>query len=157
GFTPHSPGALPSNLALMNHIACASIRSPYISFSRSFGVARTYAFVGPHGAATNARPGYVWEIEVSDDRICRVLDPVVEIARSLPDPYAAFSSQHDGNPNLLWGVIDPVTMGHFIDEPRVQPPGGCGTPRAANLSVQLEALVRALRDAEVLMLGNVPA
>ncbi|MDG4603388.1 MAG: hypothetical protein P9C48_09030 [Defluviicoccus sp.] len=32
-----------------------------------------------------------------------------------------------------------------------------GTPRAPNLSPELETLVRALRDAEILAVGNVPA
>ena len=40
---------------------------------------------------------------------------------------------------------------------RVRPPGSGGTLRTPNLSVPLEALVRALRDAEVLVQGNVPA
>ena len=157
GFIPKSPGALPSNSRLMNHIARASVGSPYISFSRSFGVARTYALLGPHGVATHANPGYVWEIEVADDTVCRVLDPVIEIAKTLPSPHAEPPYQHDGGPGFLMGLVDPVKMKHLLDAPCVQPPGSAGVPRPANLSIQLEALVRALRDAEVLILGNVPA
>src|SRR5689334_12591960 len=84
GFAPHSPGAMPSNSSLMSHIALASIQSPYVSFSRSFGIARAYALVGPGGMARPGAPGFVYEIEISDDSICRVLDPVVEIGKHLP-------------------------------------------------------------------------
>lgn len=157
GFIPHFPGALPSDSRLLTHIACASTRSPYISFSRSFGVAQAYALVGPGGMATRSTPGYVWEIEISDDKGCRVLDPVVEIARALPHPCEELSYQHDGSPRFLLGIVDPIHLGHATREWRVRPPGSGGTLRTPNLSVPLEAMVRALRDAEVLVQGNVPA
>ena len=157
GFTPHAPGAMPSESRLLSHIANASLRSPYISFSRSFAVARAYALVGPEGLATIKNPGFVWEIEIPDDKVCRVIDPVIEIARGLPKPHAELSYQHDGGPRFLMGVIDPVRMGHFLRDWRILPPRGGGTPRPANLSIHLEAMVRALRDSEVLVQGNVPA
>ena len=48
-------------------------------------------------------------------------------------------------------------MGHHLDTPIMQPPRGGGTVRSANLMPQLEALVRALRDSEILAVGNIPA
>ena len=39
----------------------------------------------------------------------------------------------------------------------MQPPVSEGTPRPPNLTIELETLVRALRDAEILAHGNIPA
>ena len=38
----------------------------------------------------------------------------------------------------------------------MQPPSSEGTPRTPNLTIELETLVRALRDAEILAHGNIP-
>ena len=38
----------------------------------------------------------------------------------------------------------------------MQPPASEGTPRSPNLTIELETLVRALRDAEILAHGNIP-
>ena len=141
----------------MTHISAGSVRSPYVSFTRSFGVARHYALVGPTGLASRLNPGYVWEIEIAADNVCNVLDPVKEIARTLPSPYDRLSYQHDGDPRFLLGVVDPIHMRHHLEAWRPQPPDTGGTPRPANLSPQLEALVRVLRDAEILVVGSVPA
>jgi hypothetical protein len=157
GFAPHSAGATPSLDRLMHHIARGSTVSPYISFSRSFGIGRAYALAGPGGYPTVSRPGYVYEIELSDDKVCRLLDPVVEVAKSLREPWDSLSYQHDGAQSFLLGVTDPENMLTYLHEPVVFPPGSAGTPRPANLSQELETLVRALRDSEVLVLGNVPA
>ena len=40
--------------------------------------------------------------------------------------------------------------------PYRQPPPAGGAPRPPNLSLELETLVRALRDAEVLIVGTIP-
>jgi hypothetical protein len=142
----------------MHHVARGSIVSPYISCSRSFGVARAYGIVGPKGFASAGRPGYVYEIEVSDDRICRTLDPVKEVAEHLRMPWEDPPYQHDGTQRFLLGVVDRVTMLNCLQETCIFPPGSeGGTPRTPNLSQEVECLVRALRDAEVLVLGNVPA
>src|SRR5882724_1633953 len=98
GFVPTSPGGWPSVSRLTDHIAAVSVRSPYTSFTRSYGVARHYALVGPTGLASASCPGYVWEIEISDDKICKMLDPVIEIASTLSRPYDQLSYQHDGDP-----------------------------------------------------------
>jgi len=157
GFVPSSPGGWPSESRIIDHIAAGSVTSPYVSFTRSFSVARQYALVGKTGFASTSRPGYVWEIEVSADNVCKVIDPVIEIARTLPNPESSLSYQHDGSPGFLLGVVDPHHMGHYLKQLRSVPPGTGGTPRPANLSPQLEALVRTLRDAEILVQGAVPA
>jgi len=152
GFSPHSPGATPSTLRLMHHIARASTQSPYISLSRSFGVARAYGIVGPFGFASSASPGYVYELEI-EKGVCTLLDPVVEIVKDLPDPFDNFSYQHDGEQEFLKGIVDGQVAGYMS----VFPPGSGATPRQPTLNDHLEALVRALRDAEILALGNIPA
>src|SRR5262249_3596062 len=117
GFLAHNPGAQPSNASIINHIGRGVSGSPYISFTRSFGVARAYALHGCVGIAhgSDASPGYVYEIEVPDDTICKLIDPVVEIAKDLPMPYAKISYHHDGDPNFLLGVVDPfVNKDHLI-------------------------------------------
>ena len=157
GFAPHKPGATPSLDSLMYHIARASTASPYISFTRSFGVAHAYAIWGSGGRATPGKPGYVYEIEVSDDSLCVLEDPVKEIANDLPVAWQDPSYQHDGDQRFLLGVVSPTTMRHFLQARCKFPPGSAATPRPPNLTVQVESLVRALRDAEVLVRGNVPA
>lgn len=156
GFSPHNPGGNPSSDCIINHIARGSTNSPYISLTRSYAVARSYALAGPAGYASVSTPGYVYEIEVSDDKKAKVLDPVVEIAQDLPKPWTSPCYQHDGKQSFLLGIIDPVNNLHHVQEHILTPPGTFGTPRAATLSSELEALVRALRDAEVLVMGNVP-
>jgi len=133
------------------------VTSPYISFTRSYGVARAYAIVGSKRFATTSDPGYVFEIEISEDAGCRVLDPVREIAQKLPMPWQSPNYQHDGEQGFLLGVVDPVKMKSHLQEYCLFPPGSAATPRTPHLSEELEGLVRALRDSEVLVEGNVPA
>jgi len=76
---------------------------------------------------------------------------------AVPEPLDSISYQHDGLPNFLLGVINHMEMRQFLMTPCLQPPPGGGTPRRPNLTIQLETLVRALRDAEILAVGNIPA
>jgi hypothetical protein len=94
GFTPRSPGSAPSTDIIINHITQGSTNSPYISFTRSFGVALAYAQVGPNGVASLARPGYVYEVEISDDKHCEAIDPIVEIAKALPRPWSSSTMEN---------------------------------------------------------------
>jgi len=48
-------------------------------------------------------------------------------------------------------------MRKYLDEYCVFPPTGTGIQRTPLLSMELEMLVNALRDSEVLVQGNVPA
>lgn len=108
---------------------------------------------------TQARPAYVYEIELDDPLPpgLQLLDPIKEVVATTQSPLSAISYQHDGLPDFLLGVVNPSTMGQYLSTPTKQPPPGGGTTRSANLTPELEALVRALRDAEILAVGNIPA
>ena len=156
GFNAHFPGAHRTTASLMNHIKNGTTSSPFVSMTRSYGVAWSYAmFLGP----TVAAPAYVYEIVIDDPPPVglTVLDPLREIAGAVPPLLSAISYQHDGLPNFLMGVLDPATMSHHLTAPIKQPPPGLGAPRAANLTAELETLVRTLRDAEILAVGTIPA
>jgi hypothetical protein len=161
GFTSKKPGAIHSIDRLMKHVARADVNSPYISLTRSYGVAYWYAALFGHAqlTATETNPGYVYEIELSHPLPAglHLLDPVKEVTKAAPGPLDSISYQHDGLPDFLLGVINHREMGHFLTTPCLQPPPGGGTPRRPNLTIQLETLVRALRDAEILAVGNIPA
>ena len=142
----------------MNHIRLGTTTSPYISLSRSFGVARDYALIGRTGIADPSNPGHVYEIELADPLPAglQILDPIQEIARALNSPLSTPSYHHDGDQNFVLGVIDPRNNGHLLTAPIRAPLSGA-TSRAANLSEHLETLLRVLRDAEILAVGNIPA
>lgn len=156
GFTPQSPGTTPGIFPLISHIARGTVTSPYISLTRSYGVACDYALVVP---ATKGNPAYVYQVEI-DDPVpggLALIDPVKELGAHLPGPLQSMSYQHDGNSTFLLGVVDPNGHEAFLQAPRVQPPPGGGARHPASLTPELEALVRALRDAEILAVGNIPA
>lgn len=162
GFTPHSPGAAPSPDSLMNHIARATIKSRFVSLTRSYGVAKDYAINASRILPTSSNPGYVYTIEIDDpsQHHITLLDPIIEVANHLPNPPCDYLTyHHDGAPSFLLGVIDPFGKNNkdHLTALIEQPPGSAGTPRPANLSLQLETLVRALRDSEVLVSGAIPA
>ena len=159
GFTPKKPGAVNSIERLMMHVARADINSPYISLTRSYGVAYWYAAPFGRIPATEANPGYVYEIEISKPLPpgLQLLDPVKEVAAAAPEPLDSMYYQHDGLPDFVLGLVNRVEMGRFLKLPRPQPPPGGGTPYPPKLTIQLETLVRALRDAEILAVGNIPA
>ena len=158
GFTAQSPGLSHSRSRLINHIARGTVTSPYISLTQSYGVAWSYAVFFGRTRPTRRAPAYVYEVELNDPlpHGLVLLDPV-EIIAAPPSPPAAIPYHHDGLPDFLLGVVNPSTMGHHLSIPIIQPPPGGGTPRPANLTLELEAIVRALRDAELLAFGPIPA
>jgi hypothetical protein len=155
GFIPHSPGVLPSPSLVLNHIATGTVGSPYISLTRSYSVARGYALVGPSGFATAAKPGFIYVIDISTDKTIKMLDPIKAIARGLPKPWAE-PYHHDGDQRFLLGVIDPVAMRTHLKRQCFVPSGSGATPKTPTLSLELAALTRALRDAEILIQGAIP-
>ena len=160
GFIPHSPGATPSCDSLMNHIARATIASRFVSLTRSYGVAKDYAINASRILPSSSNPAYVYKIELDDPSRYQItlLDPIIEVANHLPNPPCDdLTYHHDGAPSFLLGVIDPFGSKHHLSAQIEQPPGSAGTSRAANLTIQLETLVRALRDSEVLASGAIPA
>ena len=157
GFVPQRPGAEPSVNSLMHHIARGTVVSPFISLTRSFGVAKSYALAGRRRPTPN-HPGYVYEIEWNEHPYApRLLDPVKELSLHLPEPYEQFYYQHDGPPEYLLGIVSPTLHRTLLSLPYPQPPPAGGTPRSPRLTIELESIVRALRDAEVLACGPIPA
>lgn len=159
GFNAHFPGAHRTTASLMNHIKNGTTASPFISMTRSYSVAWSYALFSGHAVPTVAAPAYVYEIVINTPPPVglTVLDPLGEIAGAVPPPLSAISYQHDGLPAFLMGVLDPVAMNHHLTAPIKQTPPGGAAPRAANLTAELETLVRTLRDAEILAVGTIPA
>jgi len=104
-----------------------------------------------------SNPAYVYEIELDNPlpQELQLIDPVREVILVAASPLAAITYQHDGPPSFLLGVIDPENMRKFLDEQAPQPPPAGGTPRRANLTIELETIVRSLRDAEILAIGNI--
>ena len=157
GFTARHPGMTPTGDRLMEHIARAATASPYISLTRSYAVAWDYAINGTC-RPTQQNPGYVYEVEIEGRPPLglAIVDPVREVASQLPTPLASLSYQHNGLPSFLLGVVN-KTMGNFLLDPGPQVPGSVGPFAAPNLTIHLKALVRALRDAEILAVGSIPA
>ena len=158
GFTARSPKMTSTTARQMLHIARSTVNSPFISLTRSYGVAWRYAMVSSERVPTLRDPAYVHEIEIQEPLPpgLHLIDPVKEVAQMLPPPTSSGPPyQHDGLPDFLLGIVDPEIWGmhnmpcnHLHSE---------GTPRSPNLTIELETLVRALRDAEILAHGIIPA
>ncbi|MCY3722379.1 MAG: hypothetical protein OXG97_09185 [Candidatus Poribacteria bacterium] len=160
GFVARDPEMTPTTTRQMLHIARSTVNSPFISLTRSYAVAWRYAMVSSGRVPTAEDPAYVHEIEIQEPRPpeLHLLDPVKEVAQILPSPTNPGPPyQHDGLPDFLLGVVDPGRMGHFLIQYAMQPPSSKGTPRPPNLTIELETLVRALRDGEILAHGIIPA
>ena len=163
GFTARSPATHPDTEALIEHIATGTANSPYISLTRSYAVAWNYAVRGTTNIRTLDKQGYVYEVEIDIPLPSglELLDPVKEVAMSLPNPIDVGSEaeypiyQHNGLPTFLLGVVSPRDMSRFQIGRQPQPPGP-GVPCPPNLTPQLEALVNALRDAEILFHRHIP-
>jgi hypothetical protein len=157
GFTAQAPGVAATAEALKRHVAHGTVNSPYVSLTRSYGVATNYAIYASRRIPTKTDPAYVYAMEITDPlpKGLELLDPVIEVGRQLPSPLTANTYQHEGEQSFLHGVVDPVRARGYLDKPYLQPPPAAGTVRPPNLSLDLEALVRALRDSEVLALGAI--
>jgi len=159
GFMPKAPTIVSSVDRVMQHVARGTISSPYISLTRSYGVAWGYAMVFGRTQPAQSNPAYVYEIELENPlpQELQLIDPVKEVILVASSPLASLTYQHDGLSSFLLGVVDPDNMRQFLDELSPQPPPASGTPRRANLTIELETIVRSLRDAEILAIGNIPA
>lgn len=158
GFIPHHPGAGRGISRIFSHIARGTTASPYVSLTRSFGVALDYAFGGLR-TPTLATPAFVYEVEIDeqDGYGTRLVDPVVEVASQLGSPYDLRSYHHDGDTGFVASVAAPGGHASGLQQTVKFPPPGQGTPRSPLLHVELETLVRALRDAEILSFGAIAA
>jgi hypothetical protein len=158
GFTPHYPGAGQGNSRILHHIARGTTASPYVSLTRSYGVAWGYALAG-RMLPSAEQPAYVYEIEVdeNDGLGTRLMDPVTTIAAGLGSPYDTRTYHHDGDSSFLLGLVDPAGQRASLKQEVRFPPPEQGTIRTPLLHIELEALVRALRDSEILAFGAVAA
>ena len=141
---------------LVQHIARGTTISPFVSLTRSYGIACGYALSGEE-LPTAAQPAYVYQVEIEerDGHETKLLDPVATIARQLQSPYEWKSYHHDGESSFLLGVVDPDRHAAELKRDALFPPGDRPTPRAPQLHAELEAMVRALRDAEVLAVSGI--
>lgn len=155
GFTPHFSGMPRTHNRLMQHIALTTTSSPYISLTRSWGVALSYALSG-RAQATQSDPAYIYEIELDDPLPVGLvlLDPVREVANNVPPP-TGMPYQHDGSPDFLLGIVDPIGQQRYLSQISPQPAGAVSRP--ANMSQELITIVRALRDAELIAVGAIPS
>ena len=161
GFTARSPGATPTTEALITHVAVGTKDSPYISLTCSYAVAWDYAMTGSL-PPTSDSPAYVYEIEIADAFASGLLllDPVKELLptlRSVIDTSFQAAEpfyQHNGDQSFLIEVANP-TMLALPNGRHPQPPGP-GEPCAANLTPPFKTLVNSLRDAEILVYGDIP-
>jgi len=161
GFIPWNPNGVSASAdRIMQHVANGITASPYLSLTRSFAVAWGYAIFGPKGIATATNPGYVYEIELNAHDIGRgtgleLVDPLQELAATLPQPLVTPSYQHDGDQNLSLGIIRPGRFRSYLRTPPLQPGGGGVSP--PRVTLELKTMFHALRDAEILAVGNIPS
>jgi hypothetical protein len=152
------PIAIPSAASAVRHITAFSHPSPYLSLSASFAVARQYALDGPNGPATLTAPGYVWQVDTAiGGNVVALTDPVALIASAV-GPAAGLPrlpTHHDGEQSLILGVAAPSL---HLAELNCVPhrPGTMAVPAGPMVTPEFQALVFALRDAEVLA-DRIPA
>ena len=151
GIEARDPQRRGSGDMMIRHIVDGTEGSPYISLTKSYSVALAYARMGRRMAAEES-PAVVHEISVESEQSVRFVDPVLEIARNCAkDP----SYQHDGLQSTLMGLVDPAHA-HWLQFPIFRPPPGGAPRQGPHVSRPLTAMVRALRDAEVLVVGSIP-
>jgi hypothetical protein len=144
-------------VAAEQHIARGTTTSPCISLTKSYGVAHDYAMNASRARPTRAVPSYVYEVQVPAKPGIQIIDPIAYIASHHANPLMSPSYHHDGDQSFLGIVAYPLAAGGSLGV-ALRPPGmGGGGPRPPNLTIQLEALVFAIRDAEILVHGNIPS
>ncbi len=156
GLGPRNPAMAPSLAGIISHIRRGTTRSPFMSLTKSFGIAMAYAAASR--LTPGATKGHVYEIRIDDPAPIgfSILDPVAGIVSFTPSPFSA-PWHHNGDENFLLGVVDYARYGHHMLTPAKEPPNSGATPHPPQLSPELEAMMRALRDAEVLAIGNLPS
>jgi hypothetical protein len=128
------------------------LQSPYIALSRSFEVAESYAKYYGLTFPSAGHPAFVYELEL-DASLVTLIDPVADIANAAGTPFTPVSYQHDGGPDLISGLVG---FARFLARP-IRLPADSSTGRPPMISSDLLAILMALRDAEVLANGTIPA
>jgi hypothetical protein len=157
GIAPRHPGGQCNATTVMQHIARGTTASCCISLTKSYGVAEDYARNASRSPPTAANPAHVYDIDIPDPPPTGLLliDPIYLVASQNQNPLASLSYHHDGNQDFLIGVINPM-MAAMPAKVRF-PPNMAGASRPPNLTIDLETMVYVLRDAEVLVVGNLPS
>jgi hypothetical protein len=137
--------------AIVNHITNYSHPSPYLSFTASPAIARGYAL--PIGGSVG-RIYEIYEIETAKLSPVELYDPLFEITTAY-GKLAKFkgplwTTHHEGDAGLLSAVAEGRT-------PRAPVPHRRHAQRPPQVGAHLQAVVFALRDAEVLLAGNLPS
>jgi hypothetical protein len=157
GIPPRKPGGSRALADFLTHIRTGTAASSCISLTASYGVAYSYAKGFGTSFPTPGNPAHIYVIDIPD-RLppgMSIVDPMVEIVRSSRRGSAAAPYHHDGDQSFLLGVVDPAAFPNYLSAPARQPGLGA-TPRPANLSPELEAMARVLRDSELLVIRHIP-
>lgn len=134
--------------SIVAHITSYSHPSPYLSFTASPAIARGYAL--PLGYTARGR---IYEIDTDKLKLALV-DPLAEIVKAY-GVLAKFAgplwvTHHNGDAGLLGAIA----AGQAPPSPVLHRRNAQVVP---TVMPHLQALVFALRDAEVLVVGNPPA
>ncbi len=159
GIVPAGPSVSLSLAAVMQHVTAGAFGSPCISVTRSYAVAEDYARNASHNPPTPAAPAYVYLIDIPSPLPAGVTicDPVELVAQGISNPLTSPSYHHNGNQSFLLAVAGSRAHAAFLTSPPVTPPGLPGSvPSPPILTAELKTMVFALRDAEALVVGNLP-
>lgn len=149
GFAPSQNISIGLN-QIVGHINLGSQGSPLISFTTSYALACEYAAIGPAGPASPTDPGHVYCVDLSqlpEGPNPIVVDPISELASHRN---GGFIHGHNGNSTLM----TLLASNSAVPPPHQRQRFGVNSP--ATVTAAFLALVRASRDAEVLVYGTIP-
>jgi hypothetical protein len=153
GFIARNPTVERSPHLIVQHIM-GRTNSPFISLVRSYAVAEDYARDSSRVFPSRENPGYVYEIDLHDSSEVTLVEPIQEIVFGFSPLTMPF---HTGGMDLLKAVVDPVNYATILNAPERHVPGATVAPRPPQVPYELAALIRVLRDTEVLAVGMIPA
>lgn len=141
---------------VIQHVYNGLTDSPYVSLTLSYGVALSYALEMGTKQPTASDPAYVYEVEINASHGVALIDPVKQVVTGAPSPLDPNPYQHNGHPYIMLGITWPLAA-FLLRMPVPMPPGAAAsaTPMA-RVGPHLWAMVVALRDAEILAVGNIP-
>lgn len=128
--------------------------TPLVSLTRSFGVACDYAKNYSLYPPTATNPGVVYEVVIPDPAPVPIIDPVQALASTSQGLASLATYHHDGDQRVIEYLLDPIkkAMGPYPISPQ-RPPAVGAVP--ATIPLELNAMVYALRDAEILVEGKI--
>ena len=164
GFNAKRPETNHTRDRLISHIRYGDYNSPYISLTRSYGVALAYARMAKGEAElSKENPAYVYKIELdvgNHSNSIMLIDPVKYIAQNLVEPWSTSSYQHNGSQDLVKSLVDTQCddklLGSVPQPPHLVPVLQ-RKPLPAIITDEMATLVFALRDAEILAVGFIPS